>query len=338
MARLSIRFVGPMTSGGVRARRSARRVDLRGQRVRRHDSVDEPDPLRLGGIDEVAGQQQLPGPLLADEERHQQRHRRRPVADLRLAELGALGRDDEVAGHRELEAAGQRIAVDLGDDRLGRIEEPQRGRDVGRQQLAPGDRAADRALGLLGQVVAGREGPAGALEDDDPDAGVGFGCVEGGHERCDQRAVEGVELRRAVQREPDAPRRPLGQEDGLVRHRSRRRPRGVARRARPARRPRARPGRGDDRVQVDLDDVRPRVAEPRQRDDQVGDGTAIDRRAAADAVEEPRAAQLVEHRERRLAIDRREADRHVVEHLGEHAAEPDDDRRRRTTRRGGARR
>ena len=104
----------------------------------------------------------------------------------------------------------------LRDHGLGRVKEPERGRDIGRQQLAPGDGPADRALGLLGQVVAGREGPAGALEDDDPDAVVGFCLVEGGHECGNEFAVEGVELRRAVQREPDAPRRAHGQEHGLV--------------------------------------------------------------------------------------------------------------------------
>ena len=66
--------------------------------------------------------------------------------------------------------------------------------------------------------------------------------------------------------------------------------------------------------------------------------TAIDRRAAADPVEDARAAQLREHPERRLAIDRGEADRHVVEQLREHAPEPDDDRRPERRDRGGARR
>ncbi len=218
-------------------------IDLRGERVRGHDAVDQPDPLTFRGVDEVAGQQQLPGPLLADQERHQQRHGRRPVADLRLTELRALGRDDEVAGHRELEAAGQRIPMHLRDHGLGRVKEPERGRDIGRQQLAPGHGAADRALGFLGQVVAGREGPAGALEDDDPDAVVGFCFVEGGHECGNEFAVEGVELRRAVQPEPDAPWRSGGEEHGLVRHRS---PPPVpqasaAGPARPVRRPRVRP-------------------------------------------------------------------------------------------------
>ena len=112
-------------------------VDLGGQALRRHDPVDQPDPLGLDGVDEVAGQQQLAGLLLADEVRHQQRDRRGPVADLGLAQLGALGRDDQVAGHRQLEAAGQRVAVDLGDDRLRAIEDAQRRR----RRRRPGARA-----------------------------------------------------------------------------------------------------------------------------------------------------------------------------------------------------
>ena len=137
MARLSIRLVGPMTSGGVRARRSARASTSAASRSGRHDPVDQPDPFRLDGVDEVAGQQQLAGLLLADEVRHQQRDGRGPVADLGLAEPRALGRHDQVAGHRQLEAAGQRVAVDLGDDRLRAIEDAQGRRDVGR----PGARA-----------------------------------------------------------------------------------------------------------------------------------------------------------------------------------------------------
>ena len=42
--------------------------------------------------------------------------------------------------------------------------------------------------------------------------------------------------------------------------------------------------------------------------------------------------------ERRLAIDRRQADGDVVEHLRQHATEPDDDRRTERRDRGGARR
>ena len=56
--------------------------------------------MRLVRVDQVPGHQQLAGLLLADQERHQQRHRRRPEPDLGLAELRVVGRNDQVAGHR----------------------------------------------------------------------------------------------------------------------------------------------------------------------------------------------------------------------------------------------
>ena len=82
---------------------------------------------------------------------------------------------------------------------FGQVEDPQGGGDVGREQLAPADRALDAALDLLGQVVARREGPAGALEHDDPDVRVGGGRVERGDHRLDERPGQGVELGRPVE-------------------------------------------------------------------------------------------------------------------------------------------
>ena len=53
----------------------------------------------------------------------------------------------------------------------------------------------------------------------------------------------------------------------------------------------------------------------------------VDPRPAPDAVEDGGAAQLVEHRGGVGGVDRREADRDVVEDLGEDPAEPDEDER-----------
>ena len=79
---------------------------------------------------------------------------------------------------------------------------------------------ADPALGLLGQVVAGRERAAGARDDDDPDVGVGVAASIAAVQRLDELAGERVELGRPVERQPDAPRRRLGEQDRLVRHRA----------------------------------------------------------------------------------------------------------------------
>ena len=61
---------------------------------------------------------------------------------------------------------------------FGESRNAQRRGDVGRQQLAPGDRPADLRAGLLGQVVARAERPPGSLEHDHPDVGVGLGGIE----------------------------------------------------------------------------------------------------------------------------------------------------------------
>ena len=101
--------------------------------------------------------QQLARLLLADDERHEQRHRRRPEPDLRLAEPGVLGGDDQVAGHRELEPARERVAVDLGDDRL---RAATRRASVAATSRASTSRQPQASRLPLGQVVAGAEGAA----------------------------------------------------------------------------------------------------------------------------------------------------------------------------------
>ncbi len=218
--------------------------------------------------------------------------------------------------------------MDLGDDRLGRVEEAEGRRDIGGEQLAPLDGALDRALGLLGQVVAGARTPARLpCEDDDPDVGVGLGGVEGRDERRDQRPVQGIELGRPVERQPDAPRRPRGQEDRAS-SAMRRGQRGLPR-ARPAHRRRARPSgeamTGLRSTSTMSGSVVARAATARRC------SSATAPRSTGGPPRTPSrsraAAQVVEHRQRVVAVDRREADRHVVEHLGEHPAEPDHDGR-----------
>ena len=86
--------------------------------------------------------------------------------------------------------------------------------------------------------------------------------------------------------------------------------------------------RRDDRVEVDLEDVGPRDAEtPERRPASPRSAARSAAGPAADAVEDARAAQVVEHRHRDPRRDRRQADRDVVEHLGEDPAEPDQDDR-----------
>ena len=76
IARLSICFVEAEDLGRRAGDPVGEGVDLGRQPIGRNDPVHEPDPLGLGRVDEVAGEQQLAGLLLADEGRHEQRDRR----------------------------------------------------------------------------------------------------------------------------------------------------------------------------------------------------------------------------------------------------------------------
>ena len=83
------------------------------------DLVDETDPQRRVGVDEVARQRHLPGPRRADATGQVDEHRAGEHADAQVGvgEAGPFGGDDEVAGQRELEPAGDGRAVDRGDHR-----------------------------------------------------------------------------------------------------------------------------------------------------------------------------------------------------------------------------
>ena len=86
------------------------------------------------------------------------------------------------------------------------------------------------------------------------------------------------------------------------------------------------PGRrGDDRIEVDLDELRMVDPEARDRRDQLGDRGAIDGRPAAHAIEQAGTAEAGQHLEGDGRGHRRETDRDVVKDLGEDPAEADDD-------------
>ena len=92
-------------------------------------------------------------------------------AHRRIADLGVLGHVDQVAAGRQLAAAGQAVAVHLGDDRLRQIPDahPSVG-DVARPLTLTG-RGEERQLEALvaaTEVVAGREALAAAPNDRDP--------------------------------------------------------------------------------------------------------------------------------------------------------------------------
>ena len=116
---------------------------------------DQARALGLGGVHHPAGQAHFHRLGLADRARQPLRaaHARRDAElDLRLAELGGVGGDDEVGHHRHFAAAAQREAGDRGDPRLaGRGDLLPAGEEIGRIHVG-------EALGLhLLDVGAGGE-------------------------------------------------------------------------------------------------------------------------------------------------------------------------------------
>ena len=95
----------------------------------RHHARHQAGALGLGGVHHAAGQDQVHRLGLADRARQPLRAADAgddAELDLRLAELGVVGGDDEVALHRELAAAAERKAGDRRDHRLARARKPHR--------------------------------------------------------------------------------------------------------------------------------------------------------------------------------------------------------------------
>ena len=156
-----------------------------------HDLVDEAEGVGPLGVDGVAGH----GQLERDGHRQPLGHPDQaagagdqPPLGLGDAEGGVLGGDHQVAREHDLEAAGQRRAVDGGDDRLGEVALGQPAEAAARPHDVPALAAAE---GL--EVHAGAEGlVAAAGDDDDPAVGVLGQLVHGGGHRLAHGAVDGV--------------------------------------------------------------------------------------------------------------------------------------------------
>ncbi len=100
-----------------------------------------------------------------------------PEQHLGLPELGVLGGEPDVGRQRQLAPAAERVAGDRGDDRLG--DPRHRGhRGLHRAPRARPCRRSD-SVGHLLDVVAGREDPLPAVEDDRPHV-VALGRLGGG--------------------------------------------------------------------------------------------------------------------------------------------------------------
>jgi hypothetical protein len=131
--------------------------------------------------------------------------------DLRLAELGVVGGDDQVALHGELAAAAERKAGDRRDHRLAGARD---GVLVGAEIVQENVQIV-LARHLL-DVGTGGERFFRAGDDDAADAGVGLQRRQRGHQLRDQRGVERIERLRPV--EPDDADAAFGFDDDVVRH------------------------------------------------------------------------------------------------------------------------
>ena len=157
------------------------------------DHVDQAQPLRGLGVDELAEREQPQGSGGADPARQPLGAAGagdQPEACLGEAELGPTIGDDQVAGEGELEPAAGSRAIDRGDHR--HLDPPPGGEDrAGDADVVLHLGAVAQRLLQLVQVGAGRERlAAGTGEDDGADLAVGGDLGGGG-----RRALPGLPRR-----------------------------------------------------------------------------------------------------------------------------------------------
>ena len=161
---------------------------------RRHDFVDEPDAVGLLRADHFAGEDELQGAAFADQARQALRAAaagKETELHLGLAELGAVHRDPDGAGHRRLAAAAERKAVDGRDHRLAEILDEIEDLLSEAAGLFGVDR---RGMRELADVGAGDERlVAGAGQDDAAHCSVVSRVLECGSQIRPGRRIQGVE-------------------------------------------------------------------------------------------------------------------------------------------------
>ena len=183
------------------------RVDVRVEFVGRDRFQREADPGRLHAADAVAAEEHALGPLRAHVVEPHLVRRRALGAGGGEPDHGVVGDDDEVAEQRDVGAAGQAVAVHLGDDRLVHVE--QRHLVALRFLHAPGvvvDAGAAAVAGpgvaaAGGDVVAGAERAAGAAQHGEMHVGAVVGLPERLVQLLQEVGGEGVELLGAVERD-----------------------------------------------------------------------------------------------------------------------------------------
>ncbi len=165
-----------------------------GERLARRDqAVGEPHPQRLLAAHAAAGEDQVEGVAVAEQAGEADRaavHQRNAPAAAVDAEHRVLGRHPQVTPRGELEAAGDGVALDGGDHRLG--EQHARGADRAVAVGLDTARAGSAVLLHRLQVRAGAERVVRAREHGDGERLVGLELTERVRERLGGRAIDGV--------------------------------------------------------------------------------------------------------------------------------------------------
>ena len=166
------------------------------------DLVDEPDPVRRGGVEALARDEVAPRPARADLREGEGRDHRGddPELHLREGEDGSRLRNGDVGAGDEAGAASERMPLHPGDDGSGaavdRLEHAAEGVRVGDVGLEVerdgGAHPLDVGAGAEARPVAGEQHRA-RLADVDERLG----------QLCDQVGVEGVSRLGPRQRDPE---------------------------------------------------------------------------------------------------------------------------------------
>jgi hypothetical protein len=163
----------------------------------RYDPGDKARALRLGRVHHAARQTEVHRLRFADgagQALGAARARDDAQLDLGLTEPGRVGRDDEVAHHREFAAAAERKAGHRGDDRLAPSGDAVPGRD---EVVQIGGRKGEWLH--LTDVGSGREGLLGPGDHDGSDRPVRVGGLERLVQLGHERGIEGVKILGPVQ-------------------------------------------------------------------------------------------------------------------------------------------
>ena len=123
MARCTVRLLSCTMSGGSRAIRCATASTSSSRSASGNARLAQPSRTASTPGDRVAGDHHLHG-RPHPEEPGVELHVGHAEAHRRVAHLGVLGHVDEVATGGQLAAAGQAVAVHLGDHRLGQVPDP----------------------------------------------------------------------------------------------------------------------------------------------------------------------------------------------------------------------